>query len=113
MLRNRAFTGLFIMKKDNGEWEYLSKFSRRKEKCNFEWSLDKVKYFPDTSIKGELAWKAFSAVRENYPDSRIILYALINNKVHRVKYYDPAANPKVINWFLPSDFYAYMPQKTY
>lgn len=113
MLRNRAFGGLFIMKKDVGEWEYMSKYSRRKDKYKFEWSSDSVKYFSDATIKDELAWKTFAAVRESYPDSRIILYARVNNKVYRVKYYDPKLDPKTVSWYSPSDFYAYIPQVTY
>lgn len=113
MLRYTAFGGFFIMKKDDGDWEYLSKYSRRKEKYNFEWSKDHVRYFGDTTIEGELAWKVFAAIRDAYPHSRVILYAKVNDKIVRVKYYNPNAETKTVSWYSPSDFYAYIPRQIY
>ena len=114
MLRSNIFGGLFIMKKDDGgEWEYLSKYSHKKENHYFRWSKDQVNYFPDTSIKEERAWKAFAAVREQYSQSRIILYAIIRGEIVRVKYYNPSAETKTVSWYSPSDFYAYLPRQIY
>ena len=101
------------MKKNGDSWEYLSKYSCRKGVYKFTWSNSETKYFGDTTIENQLAWKVFSAARVNYPDSHLVLYAMINSKPVRVKYYNPQADAKTINWYYPSDFYAYLPRQIF
>lgn len=113
MIHCRTFGGFFIMKKNGNSWEYLSKYSCRKGVYKFTWSENQVKYFSDATIENELAWKVFSAVKQCFPDNGVVLYAMIKNKPVRVKYYNPQADSKTINWYYPSDFYAYLPRQIF
>ena len=113
MIRCKSFGGLFIMKRFNNGWQYLSKYSARKGSYKFEWSTDTVRYFPDSSIESELAWKVFAEIRKESPENGLVLYAMINGKPVRVKYYNPNGDPKTISWYAPSDFYAYLPKKIF
>lgn len=113
MLRCGAFGGLFIMKRGEGDWEYLSSYSRRKDNYTFKWSDNQVRYFSDGTIEKEVAWKTFAAIREQYPNDKLVLYAKINGNIVRVKYYNPNANPKTVSWHSPSDFYAYIPRQMF
>lgn len=112
MIRNRAFKGFFIMKKDNGgDWEYLSSYWRRGDNVKLSFSKSDKKVFSDNTIQTALPWSVFSRVRDAYPSSRLILYAEVNGKMQRVKYYDPSSENRIISWLSPSDFSAYIPIK--
>ena len=109
MIRYKGFKGFFIMKKDeDGEWEYMSRYFRRKDTVSAEFSKSSVRYFSDNTISDGTAWKAFDAIRKAYPKSKIVLYAYIDNTAHRVKYANPHER-KVTTWLDKSDFYCYIP----
>ena len=112
MIRYKGFKGFFIMKKnDEGKWQYLSKHWKRSGVMKFEFSDDEVKYFSDTTIRSGLPWDVFNHVRDAFRTSPLVLYVSIDNKITRVKYYNPEAKPTTTNWYSQNDFLCYAPQK--
>ena len=112
MIRYKGFKGFFIMKKnDSGEWEYLSKYTRRNGKTYAQFSKDEVRYFSDTTIRSGLPWDAFNNVRDEFRDSPLVLYVKIDNEITRVRYYNPSATPTTKIWYSQQDFLCYAPQK--
>lgn len=111
-IRYEGFDGFFIMKKDpDGKWEYLSKYSRRGEKVNYAFSETEVRYFSDNTIRDNLVWKVFDAIRSEMPQSKLIIYVSIDKKINRVKYYNPDGEKKITVWQTPSDFLCFAPQR--
>ncbi len=111
MIRYRGFRGFFIMKRnDDGKWEYLSKYWKRKENIKLTFSEQEVKYFDDTTIEGGRAFSVFNETIKQYSGSKIVLYASIDGTIHRVKYYNPESSPRITKWYDKEDFYCYIPR---
>ena len=100
-----------MKKNDEGVWEYLSKYSKRKDKINVEFSESEVKYFSDNTIKTGVPWDVFMRIRDEFRNSPIVLYVSIDNKIIRVQYYNPEMNPCTKIWHNKTDFLCYAPQK--
>ena len=100
-----------MKKNEDGKWEYLSKYSRRNDKVYTTFSEDEVRYFSDNTIRSGLPWDAFNNVRDEFRSSPIILYVSIDDKITRVKYYNPNSTPTTTVWHNKEDFLCYAPQK--
>ena len=112
MIRYEGFDGFFIMKKDpEGKWEYLSKYSRRGDKVKYTFSESEARYFSDNTIKDGLVWKVFESLRNEMPNSKLIIYVSIDKKINRVKYYNPEGEKKITTWHTKDDFQCFIPQR--
>ena len=97
--------------KETDKWEYLYKHSKKKGELYASFSEDEAKYFSDNTIRSGVVWDVFNALRDKYPESKIVLYVVIDEKVIKVKYYNPEANPTTTIWYNKEDFLCYAPQK--
>ena len=100
-----------MKKNEDGKWEYLSKYCRRNDKLYASFSDTNVKYFSDNTIRSELPWEAFRYIRDEYRNSPLVLYVVIDEKIIRVQYYNPSSSPTMKIWHEKGEFFAYAPQK--
>ena len=114
MIRYDGFDGFFIMKKElDGNWKYLSKYSKRGDTVSLEFSEEKVRYFSDNTIKSGLAWTVFDTIRKKYPNDKLVLYVSIDKQIERVKFFNPYGENKITVWHPQSDYYCFIPRKEF
>lgn len=112
MIRYKGFKGFFIMKKDpESTWKYMSIYWRKNDFVKMEFSDTDIRYFSDNTIRTGLAWDVFGLTKKLFPESKVVLYAMIDDKPERLVYYNPEAERKITRWHNKEDFYCFAPQK--